>query len=151
MGKVEVMQVSEDDKRAQEVFVAANVQANEFARTGLASLLLLNGGAIVALAPIGSLFTITVADHKLAVIFTLFAFVIGLLCALIGYLMGFFVNSELSAMMQYQLGRYSAAEIEATRLRHNKLRLIGIIAAIGGIVCFVAGCLISAAILLNWL
>jgi uncharacterized protein YacL len=143
------MSASEDDNRAHELLVAANIQANEFARTGLASLLLLNGGAIVALAPIGNLFTITVADHRLAVIFTLFAFVIGLLCALVGYLMGFFVNSELSAMMQYRLGKYSDAELETTRKRHNKLRFIGIIAATGGIVCFVVGCLIASSILLN--
>lgn len=136
-------------ERAHSVQVEANIQANEFARTGLASLLLLNGGAIVALAPIGNLFSLAVQDHRTAIIWILLLFVIGLFCALIGYLTGFFVNSELSMMMQYVIGDQPDDEIETVVLRHNKLRRLGIVAAVGGVFCFVGGCLMAASVLLG--
>ena len=138
-------------ERAHSVQVEANIQTNEFARTGLASLLLLNGGAIVALAPIGNLFSLAVQEHRTAIIWILLLFVIGLFCALVGYLMGFFVNSELSMMMQYVIVDQPEDEIEKVVLRHNKLRAIGIVAAVGGVLCFVGGCLLAAAVLLGFI
>jgi uncharacterized protein YacL len=146
-----MVQTAAQRERAHMVFVEANTQANEFARTGLASLLLLNGGAIVALAPIGSLFSLVVLEHRTAIISILVLFVVGLFCAMIGYLMGFFVNSELSLMMQYELAEQPEDEVEKIRLRHNKLRFIGIVGALAGVFCFIAGCLLSAAVLLNWI
>jgi hypothetical protein len=143
-------QTDEQRKNVYEMWVVANEQTNEFARTGLASLLLLNGGAIVAFAPIGSMFEISVASVRTAVIMSLLLYVIGLICALISYFMGFFVNSELSLMMQYHLIGQPADEIEVSRQRHNKMRFIGICTALGGFACFVAGSGTAAAILLGF-
>jgi hypothetical protein len=137
----------EGENRFQ-TYVLANNQTNEFARTGLANLLLLNGGAIVALAPIGSLFALSVKDHRTAVVAILLCFVLGLISALVGYFMGFFVNSELSLMAQYSTSDDLENEIEASRIRHNKMRTVGIWGAILGIGCFITGCLIGAYVLI---
>ena len=111
-------------------FHDANRQANEFARTGLASLLLLNGGAIVALPPIGSLFSISIQSHRVAIVIILTCYVIGLVSTMFGYLIGFFVNSERSALAQHILANISQIEVDKSLVKHNKLRGYGIVAAL---------------------
>ena len=58
------------EQKLHDLAMMANTQANEFARTGLAHLVLLNGGAIVAFGPIGSMFAVKMAQIKLYAFFT---------------------------------------------------------------------------------
>jgi uncharacterized membrane protein len=137
-----------DIERFRHIHLAANLEANEFARTGLANLLLLNGGAIIALAPLGAMFEVVVKSHRIEVIFILLSFVVGLVAGILGYLIGFFVNSELSHMGQQIIIGESQASVEQTRKRHNIKRYIGIVCAMLSILAFLVGCGIGALILL---
>lgn len=88
---------------AHEQMRLANSEANEFARTGLANLILLNGGALVAMAPIGGMFGIKISDVFYLTLLSAGAFCAGLILALLAFLCGFLVNSDLSRIFFWNL------------------------------------------------
>jgi hypothetical protein len=127
-----------------QTYLSANEQANEFARTGLANLVLLNGGAILAFAPIGSMFHVEMKTIILFAIASLASFVIGLVAAVVAYLAGFFVNSKLSEMMQYAIVDPTDKKIEIVRISHNKTRSVGIVLALVSAALFIVGSILGA-------
>jgi hypothetical protein len=128
-----------DRSEIAQTYLTANEQANEFARTGLANLVLLNGGAIVAFAPIGSMFGVRIGEVLLWSLGSLALFNIGLILAVFAYLAGFFVNSKLSEMMQYGLVGDDPDLIEKTRQSHNRIRALGIKLALLSVAAFIFG------------
>lgn len=128
-----------DSDQLHDHVLNANNQANEFARTGLANIMLLNGGAIVAFAPIGSMFNVNVALVLGFALLSLGAFVAGLLAAVGAFLIGFFVNSRLSDIMFARIGGEEPEKVNVLVDDHNQLRAWGIFLAIVGVACFVAG------------
>ena len=126
-----------------QTYLSANEQANEFARTGLANLILLNGGAIVAIAPIGSMFQVEMKSVLLLAMGSLASYIFGLIFAVVAYLAGFFVNSKLAEMMQYAIVDESDKKIEIVRVSHNWTRKVGIAAFLISVAAFILGSILG--------
>jgi len=133
------MTASPSNSDVWQAYLLANTQANEFGRTGLAHLILLNGGAIIAAGPIGSMFDVKVLTVFWYAISCLGSFTLGLVAATLGFLMGFLTNSKLSELLQNQLAGEGADAVGALIDRHNSLRSWGIGFAIAAMALFVLG------------
>lgn len=127
-------------EQAYQMMILAQEQANEFARTGIAHTIILNGGGILSFAPIGALFGIRISEVYFLAGLCLGSFTVGLILSTAAFLCGFLVNSQLSVAMQMMLIGNSNAENMAAIVRHNRTRMIGLVCAIGCMIMFVCGC-----------
>jgi hypothetical protein len=122
-----------------DLWAEASRETNQYALSALANLLLLNGGGVLAVGPISSLFGVGFESSKLLLVIIIAFFVLGLVSTAIGYTFGYFANSNLALMYQKRLLKRPDEEVEGLKKSYNRIRFFGVAAAIMGLTFFILG------------
>ena len=130
----------EDRLRILDMVERANDHANDFGRTGLSNMVLLNGGAVIAFGALGDVFKVSAGC---AAITSLTFFALGLFSAAFGFLLGFLVNSHRADFLQNALTGMNGSELMKPINKHNTVRLFAVASAAASLVFFAGGSVAS--------